>query len=61
MFTKDQKLKKSNFNLIKYLIIAYDIKPNHSVYNEKYKNIFKELLRIRNINIKKKKNNFFFK
>ena len=59
MFTKDPKLKKSNFNLIKYLIIAYDTKPNHSVYNEKYKNIFKELLRIRNINIKKKKIIFF--
>jgi hypothetical protein len=59
MFIIEPKLKKSNFNLIKYLIIAYNTKPNHSVYNRKYKNIFKELIRIRNNNIKKKKIIFF--
>jgi len=59
MFVKQPRLKKSNFNLQKYLIIAYNIKPNHSCYNKRYKNIFKELIKLRNINKKKKKIIFF--
>jgi len=53
-------MRKTDIDLLKFLKIAFDTKPNHAFYNKKYKSIAKKLIRIKNINKKKKKINFFF-
>jgi hypothetical protein len=52
-------MRKTDIDLLKFLKIAFDTKPNHAFYNKKYKSIAKKLIRIKNINKKKKKINFF--
>jgi FkbM family methyltransferase len=53
-------MKKIDFDLLKFFKIAFDTLPKHAFYNKKYKSIAKELIKIKNVNKKKKKINFFF-